>query len=402
VLDGYGAGSHLLGSWALDSEGIGIVRTTTATWSPTGGWSIDLSTVEAEPGASVAVAFGDPEVEISAALAEFRAAVPDAALLACSTAGQILGQRVDPAPLVLALCTFSSARVVSGFVHEDGSGSRAMGTRLAAELLSSADQERIAGVMIFGGGLETNGSALVEGLMEVLPPGTPISGGLAGDGPRFEKTWVHCNGESGQDCVAGFAVLGRSVRFRHGSEGGWDGFGPLRTITRSENNVLYELDGQPALGLYKQYLGDRAKDLPGSALLFPLTVISPDGHTSVVRTILSVDEQTQSMTFAGDVPQGWRSRLMWTTVESLMEGASDAAEDASQQRIGLAVAVSCVGRRLVLGHRTDEEVECVVDVIGQDTPLIGFYSYGEISPVDGWCQLHNQTMTITTLTETVA
>lgn len=375
------------------------MQTTTATWSPNGGWSTDLRAIVTKPGASVALAFGDPEVEISQALDDFRRAVPDAVLVACSTAGQILGQRVDPAPLVLAVSTFDKAEVVSAFVSENGDGSKALGARLGAALLHDADGRRMAGVMIFGGGLETNGSALVEGLMQTLPPETPISGGLAGDGPRFEKTWVYCDGDSGEDCVAGFAVLGRSVRFRHGSEGGWDGFGPLRTITHSEDNVLYALDGQPALSLYKQYLGDRAQDLPGSALLFPLTVMSPDGHTAVVRTILSVDEDSQSMTFAGDVPQGWRARLMWTTVESLMEGASEAAEDAAQRRTGLAVAVSCVGRRLVLGHRTDEEVECVVDVIGQDTPLVGFYSYGEIAPVDGWCQLHNQTMTITTMTE---
>ena len=360
---------------------------------------MDLSGIRTRRGATVALAFGDPEIDITAALDQLRSAVPDAVLLACSTAGQILGQRVDPAPLVLAVSTFDSARVVSAFVEENGGGSRDLGARLGQELLAGAGQESISGVMVFGGGLETNGSALVEGLMAALPDQTPISGGLAGDGPRFEKTWVYCNGRSGEDCVAGFAVIGDSVSFGHGSQGGWDGFGPLRTITRSEGNVLFELDGQPALGLYKQYLGDRAKDLPGSALLFPLTVASPDGHTNVVRTILSVDEQAQSMTFAGDVPQGWRARLMWTTVESLMEGASEAAEDASQNGVGLAVAVSCVGRRLVLGHRTDEEVECVVDVVGEDTPLVGFYSYGEISPVQGWCQLHNQTMTVTTLRE---
>lgn len=378
------------------------MHTHTATWSPETGWSLDLRAIPTRAGATVALAFGDPEVDISGALEEFRAAVPEAVLLACSTAGQILGQRVDPAPLVLAVTTFDAARVVSAFVYENGAGSRDLGARLGAELLSDAGEAAICGVMVFGGGLETNGSALVEGLTAALPDQTPISGGLAGDGPRFRKTWVYCDGRSGEDCVAGFAVVGDSVVFQHGSQGGWDGFGPQRTITRSEGNVLFELDGQPALGLYKQYLGDRATDLPGSALLFPLTVTSPDGHTNVVRTILRVDEQAQSMTFAGDVPQGWRARLMWTTVESLMEGASEAAEHAAQDGVGLAIAVSCVGRRLVLGHRTDEEVECVVDVVGAETPLVGFYSYGEISPVQGWCQLHNQTMTVTTLRETAS
>lgn len=325
--------------------------------------------------------------------------MPDTVIIACSTAGQILGARVDPAPMVMSVTSFARSRVVSAFATEDGHGSHAMGAAIGKELVAQAKGEPLAGVMLLGGGLETNGSALVDGLAANLPPGTPLSGGLAGDGPRFAKTWVYLDGAQAQDCVGAFAVVGQSVSFSHGSQGGWDGFGPVRTITGSAGNVLYELDGQPALSLYKQYLGDRAEDLPGSALLFPLTVFSPDGASSLVRTILSVDEDDQSMTFAGDVPQGWSARLMWTNVESLMEGASEAASDAAQSDTGLAVAVSCVGRRLVLGQRTDEELECVVDVIGEDTPLIGFYSYGEITPVGGLCQLHNQTMTVTTIRE---
>lgn len=369
------------------------------TWGPAAGWSLDLSTLTTAPGRSVVMAFADPQTDVGEALDELEQALPAAAVLACSTAGQILGSRIDTAPLVMSVSTFDNADIVCAFTVEDGKGSHAMGSELGEQLIELAGGRPIAGVMVFGGGLETNGSALVDGLAMTLPPGTALSGGLAADGPRFGRTWVRCNGREGQDCVAAFAVVGDSVTFQHGSQGGWDGFGPVRTITRSTGHVLYELDGQPALSLYKQYLGDRAQDLPGSALLFPLSVQAPDGSSAVVRTILSVDEQTQSMTFAGDVPQGWMARLMWTTVESLVEGASEAAAEADQSEIGLAVAISCVGRRLVLGHRTDEELECVADVIGHQTPLIGFYSYGEITPVGGQCQLHNQTMTITTITE---
>jgi hypothetical protein len=347
----------------------------------------------------VALAFVDPQVVATAPLAEVAAALPGTTVIACSTAGQILGQHIDPAPLVLAVTTFERAHVRSAFVPQQGRSSSEMGAALGAELVAAADGRFIAGVMVFGGGLDINGSALVAGLVQALPAGTALSGGLAADGARFEHTWVYCDGQSGEDCITAFAVIGESVRFVHGSQGGWDGFGPARTITRSHDHVLYKLDGQPALALYTQYLGERAEDLPGSALLFPLTVSSPDGSTRVVRTILSVDEADQSMTFAGDVPQGWTARLMWTTAENLIEGAIEAAEDAAQEHMGLAVAVSCVGRRLVLGHRTDEELEGVVDVIGADTPLVGFYSYGEITTVDGFCALHNQTMTITTIRE---
>lgn len=375
------------------------MRTTTTTWSPAAGWSTDPSDIPVSADATVALAFADGRVDTDSALSQLRESLPGATLVACSTAGQILAAHVDPAPLVVAVVTFDHARVVSAFLPVPDQDAQAAGEALGALLTERSKGQRIAGVLVFGGGLHINGSALVAGLGQGLPAGTALSGGLAGDGTHFEQTWVRCDDETGEDCVTGFAVIGDHVDFSHGSRGGWDGFGPTRTITRSDGHILYELDDQPALLLYKQYLGDRAQELPSSALLFPLTVSSPDGTSNLVRTILAVDETDQSMTFAGDVPEGWSARLMWTTMERLTQGATEAAEDSAQPDSGLAVAISCVGRRLVLGERTDEELESVVEVMGPDTPTVGFYSYGEIAPVAGLCALHNQTMTVTTIRE---
>lgn len=377
------------------------MRTITVTWTPTGGWSADPAEAGVRPGSTVALAFADPLVDCSAALTELSARLPGAVVMGCSTAGQILGNRVDPAPLVVSVTVFENARVSSAFAHVQDSDASTAGRAIGHEITGDANGEPIAGVLVFGGGLQVNGSALVEGLSAGLPEGTPVSGGLAGDGPRFERSWVHLNGDTGENCAVAFGVIGEAVDFRHGSQGGWDGFGPRRTITHSDANVLYELDGQPALALYTQYLGDRATEMPSSALLFPLTVSSPDDDRSLVRTILSVDEEQQSMTFAGDVPQGWSARLMWTTTDRLMEGATEAAEEAAQSGIGLAIAISCVGRRLVLGARTDEELDSVVDALGHEAPIVGFYSYGEFSPAHGPCALQNQTMTLTTISERV-
>lgn len=378
------------------------MRTTTVTWTPEGGWSTDPSAVEATPGATVCLTFSDPLVDCAGALAELAEALPGTEVVGCSTAGQILGNRVDPAPLVVAIATFEKAHVISAFAHVEDGDATSAGRALGEQINHHAQGQRIAGVMVFGGGLQVNGSALVTGLGAALPEGTALSGGLAGDGPRFEKSWVHLNGDSGENCAVAFAVIGDTVTFQHGSQGGWDGFGPRRTITHSDANVLYELDGQPALALYKEYLGERADELPLSALLFPLTVTDPaDGH-SLVRTILAVDEEHQSMIFAGDVPEGWSARLMWTTNDRLMEGATEAAEEAAQSRMDLAVAISCVGRRLVLGARTDEELDSVVDALGEQTALVGFYSYGEFSPAHGLCTLQNQSMTLTTISEHAA
>ena len=173
--------------------------------------------------------------------------------------------------------------------------------------------------------------------------------------------------------------------------------------------MLFELDGEPALDLYERYLGpEESKGLPSSALLFPIQVYDlQDPDSAVVRTVLSIDRDARSMTFAGDIPQGWTAQLMRGNLDRLAAGAADAARqarnllnsDASSAR--LSILVSCIGRRLLMGQRAVEEVEAAGVELGADTVRLGFYSYGEISPhaKSGQCELHNQTMTVTTLAE---
>jgi len=217
---------------------------------------------------------------------------------------------------------------------------------------------------------------------------------------------VIAGGEPRTNLVTAVGLYGDHVRVGHGSKGGWDIFGPERKVTRSEGNVLFELDGRPALELYKEYLGARAAGLPATALLFPLALRSgPSDQKTLVRTVLSIDEARQSMTFAGDIPNGCLAQLMRANFERLIDGASDAAQLAKSTGAEngsdvLAIAISCVGRRLILGERAEEEIEAALDVLPRGTKQIGFYSYGEISPyASGHCDLHNQTMTLTTLTE---
>ncbi len=232
-----------------------------------------------------------------------------------------------------------------------------------------------------------------------------VTGGLAGDGDHFEKTWVIYDGERLTGQVTAVGLYGDSVRVAHGSRGGWDLLGPEREVTRAEGNVLYSLDGQPALQVYKKYLGDRADELPATGLLFPLAIRndeSIDGLT--VRTILAVDEQRQSITFAGDVPEGCFVKLMRANFDRLIDGAASASEsiilDDYKGGPALCIAISCVGRRLVLGPRVEEEIDAVRESLPTDAGLIGYYSYGEISPLSsGRCDLHNQTMTLSLIWE---
>jgi hypothetical protein len=260
-------------------------------------------------------------------------------------------------------------------------------------------------VLILSDGLNVNGSELVKGLASGMPPHVTVTGGLSGDGERFQETYVLWDGAPARNTVAALGFYGDGLRVGYGSLGGWDAFGPERLITRSRGNVLFELDGKSALELYKQYLGEHAQGLPATGLLFPLCLRTQQEQTGVVRTILAVDEREQSLTFAGDVPEGAFARLMKANFDRLIDGAVGAAR-AGAEALGasspdLAILISCVGRKMVLKQRIEEEVEGVREVVGSKTVLCGFYSYGEISPFtpNAKCELHNQTMTITTFSE---
>lgn len=333
---------------------------------------------------------------------------PDTIILGCSTGGQIFAQDVVDDGIFAVAMSFESTqvRLVSQTVSSSAD-SRACGVSLG-EQLKAPD---LSGVFVLSDGLNVNGSALVAGLTEMLGANVPLTGGLAGDADQFEQTLVGANAPPKSHVVAALGFYGSALKMGHGCAGGWDVFGPWRTITRAEGNVLYELDGEPALDLYEHYLGEEAKGLPGSGLLFPLQIQNPENAEHlVVRTILAIDREARSLTFAGDVPVGWGAQLMHGNFESLSDGAADAARQATRDfpamnpSNSLALMVSCIGRRLLMGQRITEEIDAVNEVLGSQHTQLGFYSYGEISPhaVSNICELHNQTMAITILTETTA
>jgi len=338
----------------------------------------------------------------SDALAKLRARYPDARVVGCSTAGEICGTDVADDTIVAAVVQFEHTQVrVAQLPLPSMDASSRVGEQLAAELCA----DDLVHVLVISEGLQVNGSELLAGLRRRLPAHVLVTGGLAADGAHFENTCVCIDDGCVGHAVAAIGLYGNRLAVGHGSLGGWDAFGPERVNTRSAGNVVYELDDAPALELYKSYLGKHASELPSSGLLFPLSVRASRGVNGVVRTILGVDEAEGSLTFAGDVPQGHLAQLMKANVDRLVDGAQGAAS-ASLEAMGstppdLAILISCVGRKLVLKQRVEEEVESVRDVLGENAVLVGFYSYGEIAPFSGStaCELHNQTMTITTLRE---
>jgi hypothetical protein len=378
----------------------------TAGWNRSGGWSTPLPDWDG-PGTLVLVFGSSGLLDDDTPLQAVATAFPGSAVIGCSTSGEILDTGVYDDSLTVAVARFrhTALAVESEPVNRSESvdAGRAIGKRLAGR---GNDLGDLAAVFVLGDGMEVNGGKLGQGLSEGTGGTAVITGGLAGDGSRFERTWVLVDGRAQTAHVTAVGLYGKDLEVGHAFEGGWTILGPERTITRSEGNVLLELDGQPALELYKTYLGDRVSGLPATALLFPLAIkTGNEGDRELVRTVLGVDESRQSMTFAGDVPQGSTARLMRGTTEGLVDAAQVAATKARipGDETSLAIAVSCVGRRLYLGQRVEDELEAVTSGLGPNCGLVGFYSYGELSPVSaGSCDLHNQTMTITVFGERAA
>lgn len=340
---------------------------------------------------------------VGEAMADLRVRCPRAEIVYCSGGGQIVGSDVVDDVLVATALRLEYGRISSTATsHGLDEDSASVGARLATQLA----HDGLRYVLVLSDGLRVNGSALGRGMTGGLPAEVTLSGGLAGDNGEFASTLVGLNEAPSVGQVVAIGFYGERLVVSHGSLGGWEMFGPNRRVTRAAGNVVYELDGQPALALYKRYLGSFAGGLPASALLFPLCLQDHEhADTGLVRTVLGVNEADDSMTFAGDVPEGTHVRLMRTSREGLVAGAEGAALVARRAmgRVDpeLVLLVSCIGRRLVMKHRIDEEVESTRDVMGPAAAFTGFYSFGELAPTeDGGCSvLHNQTMTITALAE---
>lgn len=371
------------------------------------GWSVKtLPDLDSEN--TLIMVFAAPEyIDAQKPIQELVKHYPKSKIIGCSSAGEIAGRSIIDGSLSVAIIKFEKTpiKIVKTEINQATESQKAGGK--IASLLSD---KNLKGIFVLSNGLQVNGSELVKGLNAGSSSQTVITGGLAGDGKNFQKTWSIFNGEISTSSIVAVGFYGDHINIGHASQGGWDRFGPERRITRSKNNILFELDGKPALTLYREYLGERAKGLPATGLLFPLAIRKDEeDQCQLVRTILAIDEENQSLTFAGDVPSGYLAQLMRANFERLISSAGEAGEQAlkrmqhvkvDQTHPMLAVAISCVGRRLLLGERTEEEVESTLSTLPSGTAQIGFYSYGELSPyTTGTCDLHNQTMTLTTFSE---
>ena len=326
---------------------------------------------------------------------------PNAHIVICSTSGQISNTNLVENNLVATAIELEKTKIkVSEIDILLNSDIQVLGNTIKEDLMS----DDLKSILIISEGSFINGTELINELISQTKENVPIFGGLAGDEYNFEKTIVGLNNDASPGKIVAVGFYGDAIHFGFGSEGGWSDFGPEREVTHSDKNVLYKIGDRIALDLYKEYLGKYADELPGSSLYFPLSMKENAKSEPVVRTILAIDEENKSMTFAGNIPVGSMVRLMKGNFDKLIDASYNAAALIHKNQNSepeLALLVSCVGRKIVLGNRIEEEIEVVKEVFGDKMLVCGFYSYGEISPTLNKvaCELHNQTMTITTMYE---
>ena len=376
------------------------MNTSQHVWSP--GTELDT-----QPHQDLVFAFGgDALMADPASFDQVRAAYPGAHIVGCSSCGEVAGESIHDGTIVLTAVQFAHTRIhgaqASRMPDEDDA---ALGERLAGGLAPVLDGLPLTHVLLFSDGVHLNGTRLVAGVSAALPPGVAVTGGLAGDSTRFVHTPVWGQEVLDAPAVVALGFYSERLRVGWGAVGGWRPLGPDRLVTRAEGNVLYTLNDRPALDLYEQYLGPHAEGLPATGLLFPLSIRKDTEGREIVRSTLDIDRAAGSLTFAAEVPEGTFARFMCTNQERLTDGATEAAEEAVEELasapVELAILVSCVGRRLVMGPRTEDELEAVASVFGREACIAGFYSHGELAPFGGamQCDLHNQTMTVTVFSE---
>lgn len=362
-------------------------------------WDQKLKTIDFD--VNLFLLFVSPEFNYTKqVLSNISKSFPNATVIGCSTAGEISDVVVNDKSISLTVIQFEKTEIKKVTYLLDNIE---CSNKAGVEIANALNKKDLQHVLVLSDGLNVNGADFVNSLRSNLPK-VGITGGLAADGTSFNKTFVINDNEIVDKTIVAIGFYGDSLKVGYSSKGGWDSFGIERLVTKSKKNVLYELDGKPALKLYKSFLGEQANNLPSSGLLFPLSLRINENTTPVVRTILGVNENEQSLTFAGNIPENSYVRLMKANIDRLISGAEDSAISANkamQTTSELAILISCVGRRLVLKQLVEEEIEVVREVIGESPIITGFYSYGEIAPFDAFkpCELHNQTMTITTFSE---
>lgn len=371
-------------------------------WSKSTDWEV-LSDHKLSNKANLVFVFGSTElVQDVNKFDEIRAMYPNAEIVVSSGSGEIMADETSTDTLCVTAIYFEQTKIKTLEIKlDDVKDSFDVGAHISAHI----DKDDLSNLMIFSNGDQINGSHLLTGLQFNLSETVPITGGLAGSYDPFSATYTGLNGIGVKGSVIGVGFYGNKLKIGHSSRAGWTPFGPERFITRSTNNVLFELNDEPVFDFYKKYLEGLFDDMQEAIRIYPLGIKTENGQDRLLRAFLNYDPKTGGALFAGDMPEGAKVRMMKSNVNSLIDAAGDAANSSTTpfdfEEPDLALCVSCVGRQFVLQDWIGEEIQSVNEIFKSKVPIAGFYSYGEIAPQAPRKKsaLHNHTMTITTFKE---
>ncbi len=325
---------------------------------------------------------------------------PTSTIVGSSTSGEIYNNEIFHDSLSVSVIKFSKSRFKVLLSEISEQNSFEVGKKIVDELR----EKDLKCIFVLSSVVNVNGSELTKGLSFNAPSECVITGGLAGDGVEFNKTWILLNSKLMRKQIVAVGLYGSSFRVESGCRCGWSRFGLDRRVTSSHENILYSLDNKPALQLYKRYLGSYADELPASGLYFPLMLLEEGSKKPTLRAIKAIDEEKNSITLAGSIPQGSIVTFAKANLDELVDGAQEAAESLltsyNKRQKALCIAINCVARKIVLKQEAEDEIEVVHNILGENVSLVGFYSYGEISNIsEGGCDFHNQSMTLMLLYE---
>lgn len=346
---------------------------------------------------SFLLCFGNDKEIYSTILEE----LPQIPMIGASSTGQMSGRGHTEEGITAAFFHFDKAVVKTTRVKFDHWED---GEKVGNKIIENLQSDDLKGILVLSEGLKLNCSKMVEAIAAKKGDGVALAGGLAGDVFTYSDIFVVDNKDGiRDDSVVAVGFYGDSFHMDVFAHSGVTPMGIEREVTKAKDYALYELDGKPALDVYKQYFrtDDLAK-MEKEIVKFPFSITNNYIEEGVIRTPLTFTEDGQGIQFTGAIPEGSRVRMMQSASSKFLDGVYDLSEkvkQAEKNSDSSIIAISCACRKLVLGAIVDQEAEILCDELDKKS-IVGFYSFGEIgSNEHNESYLYNQTLTLISIYE---
>lgn len=323
-------------------------------------------------------------------------------MLGCSTAGEIVNDELAEESIVVLLMDMNrdyySIQTVSYDIDKVYSNSLTIGN-------FAKDKFENPALVVMSGGISVDAGKIIAGLKYGIGKEVPIYGGLAADDLQMDKTYAFSNNFLTANGLSILIIDTDKIEVSGLASSGWEAFGGINTITKSEGNIVYSINDEPALDAFKKQFGfDESPESKENLLLtiqtnYPFQIIREDG-TKVLRTPIVIDEENRALIMAGGVEQGDHFKFSNSPGFEVIEQTVEEFKSLKQNRpeADALVLFSCKGRHGAFGPVLEEEVEGLYNYWKK--PMIGFLSYGEIGNTkNGVCEFHNETCSLMILKE---